>query len=173
MLGVFLLPAFTRLGHERQDRLSPCDGMHVSTDKTSIYILVQDSLRGKESEPMLTPRKKSALPEKNSPQRRIEPRTLHQAGQRAQHTTDELFWPPYGADLSRESCLVGHAALCLSVLHGTHINARKYIFIPAMLAGTIDFYHFIPLSLTLALPKDHKLSVKKNLMASFSHTLFN
>ena len=25
MLGVFLLPAFTRLGHERQDLLSPCD----------------------------------------------------------------------------------------------------------------------------------------------------
>ena len=32
VLGVFLLPAFTRLGHERQDLLSPCDGMHVCTD---------------------------------------------------------------------------------------------------------------------------------------------
>ena len=32
MLGVFLLPAFTRLGHERQDLLSQCDGMHVCTD---------------------------------------------------------------------------------------------------------------------------------------------
>ena len=32
MLGVFLLSAFTSLGHERQDRLSPCDGMHVRTD---------------------------------------------------------------------------------------------------------------------------------------------
>ena len=32
MLGVFLLPALTRLGHERQDLLSPCDGMHVCTD---------------------------------------------------------------------------------------------------------------------------------------------
>ena len=32
VLGVFLLPAFTRLGHERQDLLSPCDEMHVSTD---------------------------------------------------------------------------------------------------------------------------------------------
>ena len=28
MLGVILLPAFTRLGHECQDLLSPCDGMH-------------------------------------------------------------------------------------------------------------------------------------------------
>ena len=29
VLGVFL---FTRLGHERQDLLSPCDEMHVCTD---------------------------------------------------------------------------------------------------------------------------------------------
>ena len=29
MLGVFLLPAFTCLGHKRQDLLSLCDGMHV------------------------------------------------------------------------------------------------------------------------------------------------
>ena len=32
MLGVFLLPAFTRLGHERQDLFSPSDRMHVCTD---------------------------------------------------------------------------------------------------------------------------------------------
>ena len=32
VLGVFLLPTFTRLGHERQDLLSPCDEMHVCTD---------------------------------------------------------------------------------------------------------------------------------------------
>ena len=32
VLGAFLLPAFTRLGHERQDLLSPCDEMHVCTD---------------------------------------------------------------------------------------------------------------------------------------------
>ena len=32
VLGVFLLPAFTRLGRERQDLLSPCDEMHVCTD---------------------------------------------------------------------------------------------------------------------------------------------
>ena len=32
VLGMFLLPAFTRLGHERQDLLSPCDEMHVCTD---------------------------------------------------------------------------------------------------------------------------------------------
>ena len=32
MLGVFLLPAFTRLGHECQDLLSMCDGIHACTD---------------------------------------------------------------------------------------------------------------------------------------------
>ena len=32
VLGVFLLPAFTRLGHERQDLLSPCDEIYVCTD---------------------------------------------------------------------------------------------------------------------------------------------
>ena len=32
MLGVSLLPAVTRLGHECQDVLSPRDGMHVCTD---------------------------------------------------------------------------------------------------------------------------------------------
>ena len=30
-LGVLLLPTFTHLGHECQDLLSPCDGMHVCT----------------------------------------------------------------------------------------------------------------------------------------------
>ena len=37
MLGVFLLTAFTCLGHECQDLLSLCDGMHVCTDYTSVY----------------------------------------------------------------------------------------------------------------------------------------
>ena len=32
MLGVFLLPAFTHLGHECQDLLSLCSGMHMCTD---------------------------------------------------------------------------------------------------------------------------------------------
>ena len=32
MLGVFLLPAFTHLGHQCQDLLSLCDGMRVCAD---------------------------------------------------------------------------------------------------------------------------------------------
>ena len=36
MVGVFLLPAFIHLGHECQDLLSPCNGMHVcKTNNTS------------------------------------------------------------------------------------------------------------------------------------------
>ena len=42
--------------------------------------------------------------------------------------------------------------------------------IPAMLIGTTDFYHFIPLSLTLTLPGDYKISAKQSLLASFFHT---
>ena len=46
---------------------------------------------GMESEPMLTPRENSPLPEAL----RIEPTMLHHAGQGAQHNTlpTELFWP--------------------------------------------------------------------------------
>ena len=50
-LGVFLLPAFTHLGHECQDLLSAWDGMHVCTDKTSLYNLIRKSFGGIESEP--------------------------------------------------------------------------------------------------------------------------
>ena len=70
MLGVFLLPAFTCLGHECQGLLSLCDGMHACTDYTLVYTLIQKSFWGMESEPMLTPREKSSQPEA---QRRIEP----------------------------------------------------------------------------------------------------
>ena len=46
MLDVILLPAFTRLEHERQDLLSLCDGMHVRTDYTSVYTLIRKSFLG-------------------------------------------------------------------------------------------------------------------------------
>ena len=48
---------------------------------------------------------------------------------------------------------------------------QPVFFIPAMLAGTIDLYHFILLSLTLTLAGGHKISIKQNLLASFSHIL--
>ena len=65
MLVVFLLPAFIRLGHERQDLLSSCNGMHVCTD-LSLYTLIRKSFGGMEPEPMLIPREKSPLWEKFS-----------------------------------------------------------------------------------------------------------
>ena len=51
-----MLPAFPRLGHECQDLLSPCDGMHVCTDMTSFYALIRKSFGGMDPETMLTPR---------------------------------------------------------------------------------------------------------------------
>ena len=68
MLGVLLLPTSTRLRHECRDLLSPCDGMHVCTDETSVYTLIRKSFKGMDSEPMLTPREKSPLPEQFSPE---------------------------------------------------------------------------------------------------------
>ena len=65
MLGVFLLPAFTHLGHEHQDLLSLSDGRHVCTDYTSVYTVIQKSLGGMESEPMLSPREIYPLQQKN------------------------------------------------------------------------------------------------------------
>ena len=44
-------------------------------------------------------------------------------------------------------------------------------FVSYLLIGTIDFYHFILISLTLTLPLCHKVSAKQNLLASFSCTL--
>ena len=44
---------------------------HVCTDWTAVYTLIRKSLGRMESEPMLTPREKSPLPEIKSPERRI------------------------------------------------------------------------------------------------------
>ena len=54
------------------------------------FIVSSESCWRVESEPMLTPRKKSHLLEA---QKRIRPTTPHQAGQRAKHTPTELFRP--------------------------------------------------------------------------------
>ena len=49
MLGVFLLSVFTRLGHECQDLLSSCDGMHECIDWVSVYTLFRQFLGEMES----------------------------------------------------------------------------------------------------------------------------
>ena len=75
VLGVFLLPAFTRLGHERQDLLSPCDEMHVCTDWTSVYALIRRSFWGNGVWTHVN--SKGKIPSTGKcPQRRIEPATL-------------------------------------------------------------------------------------------------
>ena len=63
----------------------------------------------------------------------------------------------------------------LAVLHEENFNVGQYalifqpsFFIPAMLKGTIDIYHFILLSVTMTLIGGQKVSRKQNLLASFS-----
>ena len=65
MLGVFLLSAFTHLGHECQDLLSLCDGMHVCTDYSSVYTLILKHFGGNKSQ------KPCQLQEKNPLYRRF------------------------------------------------------------------------------------------------------
>ena len=49
----------------------------------------------------------------------------------------------------------------------------QILFIPAMLIGTIDLNHFIPLPLTLTLPGGHKISTQQNVWLHFlTHTHF-
>ena len=80
MLGVFLLPAFIRLGHECQDLLSSCDGnWYVCVHRLDLGIYSHlKSFGGMESETILTRREKYTLPEA---QKRFEPAMLHHAGQ--------------------------------------------------------------------------------------------
>ena len=89
MLGVFLLLAFTHLGHECWDiRWNACahrlDLSLYSDPKDFQWNGVRTHVNSKG---------KYLLYWKNFPQRKIEPTMLHQAGHRAQHTTSELFWP--------------------------------------------------------------------------------
>ena len=107
MLGVFLLPAFTRLGHERQDLLSPCDEMHdldlglYSHPKEVFFFfffLGGGGGGGMEFEPMLTPRNKSPLPE-NFPRGGSNPR---RCGQRAQTRPRSYSVPRFFMYFSRK-----------------------------------------------------------------------
>ena len=99
MLGVFLLPAFSRLGHEYQDLLSPCHGMHAQTRPQFILLServlgeLSQNLRYLHGEKISSARKKKQKKLNPSPQGRITPTTLHHAGQRAQHTTNERLHP--------------------------------------------------------------------------------
>ena len=83
--GVLLLLAFTCLQHECQDFSSPCNGNAcVHRLDLGLYSHLKEFWRSGV---------RTHVNWKNSPQRRIKPTTLHQAGQQAQHTTNELFRP--------------------------------------------------------------------------------
>ena len=116
--GCIFVASFTRLGHECQDLLSPCDRMHVCTDYTSIYALIQKSFGGMESEPMLTPMEKSPPPEKFSSQ---EDRTHNAASSRtASPTLPMSYSGPLTSDLS--SMGIGFGDDGSDVKHGTTIE---------------------------------------------------
>ena len=78
-------------------------------------------------------------------------------------------------DRCNASCLDGQLAILVwENLWTLYVNSFLSNFsIPAMHIGTADFAIFTPLSLTLTLPGLHKVSAKKNFLASFSCTLFN
>ena len=61
MLGVCLLPAFTCLGNECQDLLSPYDRMHVCTDLTSVYTIIWKEFLGNDVRTHVNSKGKSHL----------------------------------------------------------------------------------------------------------------
>ena len=78
--GCILLPAFTGLGHERQDLWSLCNKCMCAQTRPQFILSSERVFWGLEFEPMLTPREKSPLPE-NFPRGGSNPR---RCGQRAQ-----------------------------------------------------------------------------------------
>ena len=76
LAGCVFVAAFSCLGHEYQDLLGLCDGMHVCTTRPWFILSSERVLGGMESEPMITPRGKSPLPGKKYPEKRIEPTML-------------------------------------------------------------------------------------------------
>ena len=91
ILGVFLLSAIYSLGHECQDLVSPCDGMHMCTDYTSVYTLIGKSF-GEWSQ------KPCKLPWTNPLYRRVRggwsPRCCTTQDSEPSTLTTELFWLP-------------------------------------------------------------------------------
>ena len=82
-------------------------------------------------------------------------------------------------DLCNESRSSGWLSSWLAVFYGKNFNTGRYMqtvqpnfLIPAMLVGSVDFYHFIPLSVTMTSAGGHKVSTKQDLLASFCGTFF-
>ena len=81
----------------------------------------------------------------------------------------------YHMDLRNESCSAGRLSCWLScvtktlMLNITRRLLNLIFFLPAILIGTIDFFHCTPLSQTLTLG-GHRISTKQNPLACFFHT---
>ena len=81
-------------------------------------------------------------------------------------------------DLSNKWYSFNWPSVCLAwqILNvGHHVQTfyPDFFVIPVMLIGTIDFYHFIPLSVTLTMAGGHTVCAKQNMLALLSHTLFS
>ena len=85
---------------------------------------------------------KNPLYWKNSLQRRIEPTTLRQAGQRAQHTTNKLFQPYVCLQIHRHTL-----ALSLSRNTDTHLPLSDSWYTDIPLSLSISRYTVTPLPL--------------------------
>ena len=121
VLGVFLLPAFTRLGHERQDLLSQCDEMHVCTDQTLVYTLIQRSFWGNGVWTHVN--SKGKIPSTGKcPQRRIEPATLWTVSPST--TNWAILAPVFGllCEMATEGKAVSERRRCLSIHRGRHFG---------------------------------------------------
>ena len=128
MPGVFMLPAFTRPGQERQDLSSLCDGMLDCVHKLDLGSYShQKEFGGNGVRTHVNFKGKILSTGKKSPQRRIEPMTLRQAGQRAQHTTNQLFRPLLRKDLNPSQDLLGHQSTLH--VHFPHWDSPSFLFI--------------------------------------------
>ena len=81
-----------------------CVMEYMGAETRPRFILSSKTVLGEWSQNPCQLQEKNPLHWKNSPQRRIEPTTLHQAGQLAQHTASKLFQPCSGFNPSVYWC---------------------------------------------------------------------
>ena len=82
----------------------------------------------------------------------------------------EIYHSGRKASICNESCWASRR----TILHGKDFTTGHYtqtaepnVFIPAMLMGTIDFYHLVLLSLTLTLPGVTRPALSKTYLLHF------
>ena len=84
------------------------------------------------------------------------------------HLSNILIYVINCIPLSVRLVVVRPSVLCCKALMLDIVGKLKQIvFIPGMLIGTIDHYHFIPFSAALIMAEGHKVSRKHSVVASF------